>query len=61
MDTIERLRRLAQGDMGDIDVYIEDCDVEYSLTLRPELVAALTDAIRQLEWVERSKNGESDM
>ena len=53
--TIDVLKRLAQGDMGDIDVYIEDCNVEYSLTLRPELVTALTDAIRQLEWVKVSE------
>ena len=53
MTTIEVLKRLAQGDMGDIRVYMEDCDVEYSLEPYPELVTALTDAIRQLDSVNK--------
>ena len=38
-----------------------EAEAEQYTDVHREQITALTDAIRQLEWVERSKNGESDM
>jgi hypothetical protein len=51
MNMIDVLKKLAAGDTGDIEVYTDDPFVYSEVKPSNDLVAALTDAIEQLEWV----------